>query len=347
MQRCEMERATRNVTVTPPGVVRSKLTRAREPTLGERSSTPGGSLVTSSVALSGPVRLVSTSDPSRVKRDQAVEPQPPEQGRFCDLQRVRRKSARRCSWRIRSDWPRLGHWRPNARHWRAGSSRSRARAHAAFGWSSCARRDASAVCTTSMWKSGTVANSPSRSIPAPRSSDNESRSYLGSCAVVDPPGALMLDPFHLVFVQRGILEVAALSLAAGLIGTWIVMRGLAFYAHAVGTATFPGLVLAAGLGFSAHLGAAAMALAVAGSVGWLSRRDHERYDSRTALVLVAALTAGVCWPATSSARARTSRPCCLEACSSSARPTSGLRWRPAWSSRWPAMRWSHAGWRPL
>src|SRR5947199_2172 len=31
------------------------------------------------------------------------------------------------------------------------------------------------------------------------------------------------------------------------------MRGLSFYAHAVGTAAFPGLVLADGLGFSAPL----------------------------------------------------------------------------------------------
>ena len=42
---------------------------------------------------------------------------------------------------------------------------------------------------------------------------------------------------------------------AGVPGTWIVLRGLAFYAHAVGTAAFPGLVLADGLGFGASLGA--------------------------------------------------------------------------------------------
>ena len=44
----------------------------------------------------------------------------------------------------------------------------------------------------------------------------------------------VLEPFHLAFVQRGLLEVAALAVAAGLVGTWIVLRGLAFYAHAVG-----------------------------------------------------------------------------------------------------------------
>ncbi len=103
----------------------------------------------------------------------------------------------------------------------------------------------------------------------------------------------MLDPFQLEFVQRGVLEVLLLSGAAGLLGTWIVMRGLSFYAHAVGTAAFPGLVLADGLGFSAPLGAFAAALVFAFGVERLARRPRAGYDSLTALVLVAALAGGV------------------------------------------------------
>ena len=103
----------------------------------------------------------------------------------------------------------------------------------------------------------------------------------------------MLEPFHLVFVQRGVLEVLLLAPAAGLLGTWIVMRGLSFYAHAVGTAAFPGLVLADGLGFSAPLGAFAAALVFAFGVERLARRPRAGYDSLTALALVAALAGGV------------------------------------------------------
>jgi ABC-type Zn uptake system ZnuABC Zn-binding protein ZnuA/ABC-type Mn2+/Zn2+ transport system permease subunit len=105
----------------------------------------------------------------------------------------------------------------------------------------------------------------------------------------------MLEPFQLPFVQRGIVEVLVLAVAGGLIGTWIVLRGLAFYAHAVGTAAFPGLVLADGLGFAAVVGAGASAALVAVAVGVLARREgaHERYDALTALVLVAALALGV------------------------------------------------------
>src|SRR6476659_6286372 len=105
----------------------------------------------------------------------------------------------------------------------------------------------------------------------------------------------MLEPFQLPFVQHGIVEVLILAVAGGLIGTWIVLRGLAFYAHAVGTAAFPGLVLADGLGFAAVVGAGATAALVAIAVGLLARREgaRDRYDSLTALVLVAALAVGV------------------------------------------------------
>jgi zinc/manganese transport system substrate-binding protein len=105
----------------------------------------------------------------------------------------------------------------------------------------------------------------------------------------------MLEPFQLPFVQRGVVEILVLAIAGGLVGTWIVLRGLAFYAHAVGTAAFPGLVLADGLGFGALIGAGATAALVAVAVGVLARREgaHDRYDTLTALVLVAALALGV------------------------------------------------------
>ena len=103
----------------------------------------------------------------------------------------------------------------------------------------------------------------------------------------------MLEPFSLPFVQRGMVEIVVLAIGGGVVGTWIVLRGLAFFSHAVGTAAFPGLVLADGLSFSAHLGAAGTAALVAAGVGVITRRDQEGHDSSTALVLVAALAAGV------------------------------------------------------
>lgn len=104
---------------------------------------------------------------------------------------------------------------------------------------------------------------------------------------------VLFEPFRLPFVQRGLLEILILAIPAGLLGTWIVLRGLAFFSHAVGTAAFPGLVLADGLGFGAGLGAFGAALLFTGGSAALGRgRDRER-DSVVALVLVACLAGGV------------------------------------------------------
>lgn len=101
----------------------------------------------------------------------------------------------------------------------------------------------------------------------------------------------MPEPFDLPFVQHGVLQIALLSVACGLLGTWIVLRGLAFYAHAVAAASFPGLVLASGLGFAAPLGAFAVGGAFAVLVAFAG--SGRSYDSTTALVLVGALASGV------------------------------------------------------
>src|SRR5919199_3571183 len=87
----------------------------------------------------------------------------------------------------------------------------------------------------------------------------------------------VLEPFHYAFVQRGLVEVLLLSIPAGILGTWIVLRALAFFSHAVGTAAFPGLVVAAGLGWPGPAGAAGAAAAYALGVERLaSRRGSDR-----------------------------------------------------------------------
>jgi ABC-type Zn uptake system ZnuABC Zn-binding protein ZnuA/ABC-type Mn2+/Zn2+ transport system permease subunit len=102
----------------------------------------------------------------------------------------------------------------------------------------------------------------------------------------------VLEPFQLPFVQRGLFEILILAVPAGLLGTWIVLRGLAFFSHAVGTAAFPGLVLADGLGFSAPLGAFGAAVVFSAGSSLLGRREEEATDSAVAIVLVGCLAAG-------------------------------------------------------
>ncbi len=103
----------------------------------------------------------------------------------------------------------------------------------------------------------------------------------------------MLEPFTLPYVQEGLIEILLLSIAAGLIGSWVVLRGLSFYSHAIGTAAFPGLVTADGLGFSPALGAFGMAGVFTALSALIARSKRTAADSVTALALVTCLAAGV------------------------------------------------------
>ena len=100
------------------------------------------------------------------------------------------------------------------------------------------------------------------------------------------------DLIDLPFLREALLEIALLSVSGGVVGAWIVLRRLAFYSHAVGSATFPGLVTADATGISATLLALAVALGYAGGVG-ATRGSGERSQAVTALLLVAALALGV------------------------------------------------------
>ena len=94
-------------------------------------------------------------------------------------------------------------------------------------------------------------------------------------------------------VRLALGELVLLAVAGGLLGAWIVLRRLAFFSHAVGTATFPGLVAAEAAGFSPRIAALGVALGYAGLVERVGRGGRDPGDAATALGLVFALAAGV------------------------------------------------------
>ena len=95
------------------------------------------------------------------------------------------------------------------------------------------------------------------------------------------------------YIQRGLIEVLLLAVLAGVLGTWIVLRRLPFYTHALGTATFPGLVVAGPWGLPVQLTALVCALGFGGALERLQRTRRMDSDAATGLLLVAALAIGV------------------------------------------------------
>jgi ABC-type Mn2+/Zn2+ transport system permease subunit len=101
-----------------------------------------------------------------------------------------------------------------------------------------------------------------------------------------------LDLLDLPFLRDALVELVLLGVAGGVLGAWIVLRRLAFFSHAVGSATFPGLVVADASGVSPTVAGLAVALGYAGGVERAGRAGREPGEA-TALLLVAALGAGV------------------------------------------------------
>ena len=93
-------------------------------------------------------------------------------------------------------------------------------------------------------------------------------------------------------MQRAVLAILLLAVAGGLLGTWIVLRRLAFFAHAVGSATFPGLVVAAPWGLAPPVAALGAGLGFAALLARLTRRGATSADAATGLLLTGALALG-------------------------------------------------------
>ncbi len=101
------------------------------------------------------------------------------------------------------------------------------------------------------------------------------------------------DLVELRSTRRALLELSLLAVAGGVAGAFVVLRRLAFFSHAVGSATFPGLVLAEAASVSPRLAAVGVAAGYAGATERAGRHGRDAGDAATALVLVAALGVGI------------------------------------------------------
>ena len=103
------------------------------------------------------------------------------------------------------------------------------------------------------------------------------------------------DPLYLLELRStrlAVAELLLLAVAGGVLGAYVVLRRLAFYTHAVGTATFPGVVLAEAASFSPRLAALAVAGAYATGVERAGRSGRDPGGAATGLMLVLALATG-------------------------------------------------------
>jgi len=93
------------------------------------------------------------------------------------------------------------------------------------------------------------------------------------------------------FMQNAFLTGTMVAILAGVVGFFVVLRGMSFAAHSLGQVGFAGAAGAALVGVDPLWGLVIFAVGGALGIGALGARDHGR-DVVTALVLVAALGLG-------------------------------------------------------
>jgi zinc/manganese transport system permease protein len=104
---------------------------------------------------------------------------------------------------------------------------------------------------------------------------------------------LLLDPFTTEFFGRALIGGVLVAAICGVVGTWVVIRGMAFLGEAIGHGMLPGVALATVLGLPILLGGAVSAIAMSAAIGLLQRRGKLSYDTSIGLLFVAMLSLGV------------------------------------------------------
>jgi ABC-type Mn2+/Zn2+ transport system permease subunit len=103
----------------------------------------------------------------------------------------------------------------------------------------------------------------------------------------------LLAPFELAFMQRALVGGVLVGIVCAVVGSYVILRGMAFVGDALAHAAFPGVVIAYLLQANIYLGAAIFTLATACGIGFVSRRARTSYDTTIGILFAGAFALGV------------------------------------------------------
>lgn len=105
--------------------------------------------------------------------------------------------------------------------------------------------------------------------------------------------ATLVDPFQISFVSRALLAGSLTAVLCACIGTWVVLRGLAFFGDAMSHGMLPGVAVASVLGTNLMLGAAVSAVVMSFGVVVVSGVSGLSRDVSIGLQFIVMLSLGV------------------------------------------------------
>jgi len=103
----------------------------------------------------------------------------------------------------------------------------------------------------------------------------------------------IVGPLGYDFFVRALVASVLTGLVCAVVGSYVVLKGLAFIGDAISHAAFPGIVAALLLKGSFYLGAGFAAVATALAIGWVSRHSRLRVDTAIGVVFAGTFALGV------------------------------------------------------
>ena len=103
----------------------------------------------------------------------------------------------------------------------------------------------------------------------------------------------VLDPLQFEFFLRALLASALVGVVCAVVGTYMVLRGLAFMGDAISHAAFPGVVIAYLIKAPFYLGAGVAAVLTSLAIGWVARRGNLRGDTAIGVLFAGMFALGV------------------------------------------------------
>ena len=103
----------------------------------------------------------------------------------------------------------------------------------------------------------------------------------------------LLEPFHYIFMQSGLLAAALVGMTCAVIGVYVVLRRMAFIGDALAHTVLPGLVIAYLNQWNLVGGATVAGLATALLIGWLAQRQEVREDTAIGIVFTGMFALGI------------------------------------------------------
>lgn len=103
----------------------------------------------------------------------------------------------------------------------------------------------------------------------------------------------LLQPLQYEFMVRGLLASVMVGILCAVMGTYVVLRGMAFLGDAMAHAILPGVAIAFLLKGNLLVGAVIAAVIIALSIGFFSKGGVVREDTAIGILFAAALSLGV------------------------------------------------------